>query len=118
MYFWRLRIMASRKEPPKGKVLSFIKNVREYENGWAISASKMQWGDDAPTVNIRRSNMEKGIYGSGIAITDLETDILVDALLAEGYGTVEAIEEALNKRKNMFNWDQEKIEAMKHEQLN
>lgn len=107
-----------KKEAPKGKVLSFIKNVREYDNGWSISATKMQWGDDQPTVNIRRSNLDKGIFGHGVAITDLETDILVDALLAEGYGSVEAIEEALNKRKNMFNWDEDNIQRLKEENLN
>lgn len=106
--------MGKKSEKVEGKVLKFIKNVREYDNGWSVSAMKMQWGDDVPTMNIRRCNIEKGIFGSGIAISDTETDILVDALLSEGYGSVEAIEDALNKRKNMFDWNEEKLQELRH----
>ena len=45
-------------------------------------------------------NISKEIMGKGISLSDEETDALVDLLLDEEYGTVDALEKALNKRKS------------------
>ncbi len=101
--------MSSTKQDFKFEVLEFYGNVRGAEDNWGITVSKIRWGDDVPTINIRNTNLMKGIVGKGVALSDEETDTLVDVLLERDYGSVEAIEKALERRRNRFDYDEENL---------
>lgn len=94
------------------QIVEFYDTIKGKEDGWGVTATKIKWGEDTPTVNIRNTNLTKGIVGKGVALTDLETDRLVDVLLDAGYGTVDAIEKALEERRNKFDYSDEIIQEM------
>lgn len=100
---------STKKKNVKYDVIEFYGNIRGPEDNWGITVSKMRWEDDLPTVNIRKTNLMKGIVGSGVALSDEETDTLVDVLLERDYGSIEAIEKALERRRNRFEYDEENL---------
>lgn len=104
--------MSSIKKEIKHEVLEFYGNVRGSDE-WAISVTKIRWNDDVPTVNIRTTNLMKGIIGKGVALSDEETDTLVDVLLERDYGSIEAIEKTLERRRTRFDYDEENLVAIK-----
>lgn len=71
-------------------------------SGWNKGVGFVKWNDNTPTLDIRNMNIDKGIMGKGISLSNEEADELVDLLLQNDYGSVEAIEEALEKRKSFY----------------
>lgn len=64
-------------------------------------------GDDPSTTDIRslRRGSEAGTFemiGRGIALNGFEIDTLTNILLKNGFGTTEALEEELERRKSMY----------------
>ena len=74
----------------------------ESKSGWNKSVGFIRWNDNTPTLDIRNMNIEKNIMGKGISLSNEEADELVDLLLENDYGSIEAIEEALAKRKSFY----------------
>ena len=105
--------LSSTKKEIKCEVIELYGNIRGPEDNWGITVSKIRWNEDAPTVNIRNTNLMKGIIGKGVALSDEETDTLVDVLLERDYGSVEAIEKALERRRTRFDYDEENLVASK-----
>ena len=71
-------------------------------SGWNKGVGFISWNENTPTLDIRNMNIEKNIMGKGISLSNEEADELVDLLLKNDYGSIEAIEEALEKRKSFF----------------
>lgn len=74
----------------------------ESKSGWNKTVGFIKWNDNTPTLDIRHTNINKNIMGKGISLSNEEADELVDLLLKNDYGSIEAIEDALNKRKSFF----------------
>jgi hypothetical protein len=71
-----------------------------YKNGWSKSIIKCKWGDNNPTVDIRKINSSQNKFGSGISLTNEEADIVVDLLLNAGYGSIDVIKNCLKDRSS------------------
>lgn len=92
-----------KKEDIKYEMIEFLGSVKENSNSdWSKSVARISWNDKPSTIDIRNMNLSQEIMGKGISLTDEEVDNLVDLLLSEDYGTVEALTEALEKKKNRF----------------
>lgn len=90
--------MAKRNKEMTMNVIELMGHVRGDADGWGIAVMKMGWGDNPTTVDIRNVNLAAGIPGKGVSISDIETDSLVDILLEKDYGSIEALEEAIERR--------------------
>ena len=86
------------------EVLEFYGNVRGKEDNWGITLTRMKWDENPPTVNIRNTNLMKGIVGKGVSLTDEETNAVVDILLNNDFGSIEAIESALERRRSLTSY--------------
>lgn len=95
----------------KFEVVEFMGNIRGPEDNWGITVTRMKWNEDVPTVNIRSTNLMKGIVGKGVALSDEETDLLVDTLLAKDYGSIDALETALERRRSRLTYEPLEVEA-------
>ena len=95
------------KEDYNYEVIEFMGSVKESPSSdWSKSIARISWNEKEPTVDIRNMNMSKEIMGKGISLSDEETDALVDLLLDEEYGSIDALENALNKRKSRFDYSE------------
>lgn len=95
----------------KFEVVEFMGNIRGAEDNWGITVTNMRWNEDPPTINIRTTNLMKGIVGKGVALSDEETDHLVDILLSKDYGSVDALETSLERRRSRLSYDPLEIEV-------
>lgn len=77
------------------------------KNGWGKAVLRLKWFDNAPTIDIRTVQEENEFIGKGVSMTNEETDRLVDLLLENDYGSVEALEKALKKKRNLYTIDDE-----------
>lgn len=73
--------------------------IRGDNTGWGINVSKIRWGDDPTTLNIRNVNEPKDIISKGITISDYEASLLADLLVRNDYGSVEELKEAIKRRE-------------------
>lgn len=87
------------------EVIEVYGQVKGEPNSWGVTVSRVKWGDNPPTVNIRNTNFMKGIIGKGVSLTDEEANSVVDLLLENDYGSVEVIERALEKRKSLTRYE-------------
>jgi|HigsolmetaAR202D_1030399.scaffolds.fasta_scaffold11353_5 Uncharacterized protein conserved in bacteria len=73
------------------------------KNDWVKAVDRISWNGRPATLDIRKRNMSKPeIWPSGISLTDEEADRLTDILLDQDYGSIEALEEALRRKKSRF----------------
>lgn len=72
------------------------------KEGWNKSVARIAWGENPITIDIRHMNITGNKMGKGISLTDEEVDNVVDILLSNDYGSMEAIEKALLKKKKRF----------------
>ena len=87
----------------KYEMIEFLGSIKENNNSdWSKSVAKIAWNNNPSTIDIRNMNLSQDIMGKGISLTDEEVDNLVDLLLSEDYGTINAISEALEKKKKRF----------------
>lgn len=92
-----------KKEDIKYEMIEFLGSVKENNNSdWSKSVARISWNENPSTIDIRNMNLSQEIMGKGISLTDEEVDNLVDLLLSEDYGTIDAITEALDRKKNRF----------------
>lgn len=103
--------MASKDKDFKYNIEDVFGVVKENpSSGWCKMVMKMQWGDNPSTVDIRQMKMSEDntICGKGISLSNEETDKLVKLLLDRGYGTIEDLETALQKKKDFFTTSNDK----------
>ncbi len=73
------------------------------KNDWVKAVDRISWNGRPATLDIRRRNVSKPeIWPSGISLTDEEADELTNVLLNNDYGSMEAIEEALTRKRSRF----------------
>jgi len=85
------------------EMIELLGSIKESPSSdWSKSVARISWNGNPSTIDIRNMNLPQEIMGKGISLTDEEADSLVDLLLSEDYGTIDAIEEALNKKKKRF----------------
>lgn len=97
--------MAKRDTNLSCDIIKVVGNISESNTSdWCKAVMKVAWGDNPATLDIRRTKIEDDKYvpTKGISLSDLEADKLVEILLDEGYGSMEALEEALKKKRQFF----------------
>lgn len=84
----------------KYEITEFIAPLKESDkHDWVKAVTRISWNDGPANIDIRNINMATERIGKGISITDEEAEILTEILLDEGFGSIEKIEEVLDKRK-------------------
>ena len=80
--------------------------VKESKNSnWTKYVYKVAYNDRPTGVDIRNVQFKEDgsiVFSKGITLTDEECDNVVDILIANGYGTTTAIEQALDKRNQVY----------------
>ena len=84
----------------KYEITEFIGALKESDShDWVKAITRISWNYGPSNLDIRNINMAQNILGKGISITDEEAETLTNILLDEGFGSVEKLQEALNKKK-------------------
>ena len=95
--------MGKQNKDIKFKIEEFIAPITENQkHDWIKGVAKISWNDNPPKLDIRNMNLAENKMGAGISLTDEEVDKLVDILLENDYGSLEAIKNALNRKKSRF----------------
>lgn len=84
------------------EVIEYLGQLDNKETGWSKSIARIAWGDNPTTLDIRYMNIISNKMGKGISLTDEEADNVVNMLLEHDYGSIEALEKALLKKKKRF----------------
>ncbi len=87
----------------KGEIQEIIGVLKENDrNDWIKAVGRVAWNDNPATLDIRNFNMAKQQPMKGISLSDEEADSLVDILLENDYGSMEALSAAFEKKKSRF----------------
>lgn len=87
----------------KGEIIKLISPLKESDkHDWIKAVAEIKWGDNPQTLDIRKMNPSENIIGAGISLNDEEANTLCNVLLENGFGDAEYIEDAYNKKVNMF----------------
>jgi hypothetical protein len=87
----------------KSEIEEIIGVLKENDhNDWIKAVGRVAWNDNPATVDIRNFNMAKQQPMKGISLSDEEADRLVDILLENDYGSMEAITSAVERKKSRF----------------
>lgn len=87
----------------KFEIEQFIGVLKESDkHDWCKAVAKISWNDKPSNLEIRSINLALNKVGKGIGLTDEEVDRLVDILLDEDYGSLEALERAITRKRNRF----------------
>lgn len=88
------------------EILNEIACIESYDtNNWGVYVNKVIWNGGFPKIDIRKMNKEKGIIGSGLALKEDSCDLLVEALISEGYGCRSKILDIIKKETNIYDYD-------------
>ena len=82
------------------EVIGVLKESGSHD--WAKAVARIAWGENLPTLDIRNMNITQEKFGKGISLTDEEADRLVDLLVENDYGSLEALESATKRKKNRY----------------
>lgn len=83
------------------ELIELLGSLNEKE-GWSKSVVRIAWGENPVTIDVRNMNLTSKRMGKGISLSDEEADRLVDILLEKDYGSMEALEKALIKKRKRF----------------
>ena len=73
------------------------------KSNWAKSVLKTLMNDTEEGIDIRSFNTEKNLMSKkGIRLTIEEANNVADILIESGFGSLSVLEEAIEKRKNLF----------------
>jgi hypothetical protein len=95
----------AKKEDFKYNIESVLGSVKESPTSdWCKLVLRMTWNDNPSTLDIRnvKMNNDNKIIGKGISLSNEEADRLVEVLLDNSYGSLEALEKAIKKRRSFF----------------
>lgn len=87
------------------EIEEFIGSIKESDKSdWCKAVLKMKWGDNPTTIDIRNMNMntDNKRVGKGISLSSEEVDKMISILLDEGYGKLEDLEKAIEKKRSFF----------------
>lgn len=84
-----------------------VATVQENLNSSWVKAvlTTLKGKEKEPGVDIRNFKLERNRMGIGVRLTPQEANRVCDILLSHGYGSLEVIEEQIEKRKGVFNTD-------------
>jgi len=82
------------------EVLGVIKESSKHD--WCKAIAKITWDSNPTTLDVRNINMSNNRIGKGISLSDDEANSLIDILLECDYGTLEALEKAIDKKRKRF----------------
>lgn len=89
--------------PVKYNIDYILGNIKESDtHDWIKCVMRGSWGDNAPTLDIRSVNPKNDFVGKGISLTNEEADRLVNILLENDYGTLEELEKAIKRKRDIF----------------
>lgn len=96
----------------KQEIIEVLGTVKEANRGWGKYIMKIRYGEETNPISldIRNYNLDDDRSGRGITLNDEEADAVVDILLDNNYGSIEKIEEAFERRKNLVKISREDIE--------
>lgn len=81
----------------------FIAPLKESDkHDWVKGVARIKWGNNPTTLDIRSINLRENSPKKGISLSDEEADVLTNILLDEGYGTIDSIKSALQKRESIY----------------
>lgn len=91
-------------DPSRFKVEEVIDNISESANSnWGKFLIRASFDDGPANINIRSMKMdEEPVIGKGISLTDEEVDTMVDKLVDIGFGSIDVLQSAINKRKSQY----------------
>jgi len=72
------------------------------KHDWIKAVMRVAWGDNPTTLDVRSLNPATKFVGKGISLTNEEADKLVDILLQNDYGTLEELEAAVKRKRDIF----------------
>jgi hypothetical protein len=87
-------LLMSKKEI-KCEVIEEITTLKEYNGDYKKKLMRVIWNDNPITMDIRQVNTASNFVGKGISLTDEECETLTNALINEGYGSVENMKKAI-----------------------
>ena len=95
---------------PKKESKEFTYNIDAYigtikesdKHDWTKAVLRMTWGDNPPSLDIRSVNMTQKRVGKGISLSNEDADRLVNILLENDYGTLEELEAAVKRKREVF----------------
>jgi hypothetical protein len=95
--------MAKKKDPE-----DFVFDVEEIvgvlkesdKHDWAKSVIRISWDGRPATIDIRNFNFNNNKPGKGISLTDEEVDSLVNMLIEKDYGSLETLDNAIEKKRS------------------
>ena len=92
-------------------IISKISDLEVADSGWGKALIKVSWNGDVPTIDIRNMNINAynkdgfvGRIGKGISLSDAAAEVLVEALILEGYLDDDQILEAIRKRSDVYKY--------------
>lgn len=85
------------------EVLGIASPQEDLQGDWTKAVLKTLMGEEGDAgIDIRHYNAGNGMIRKGIRLSPQEAHNVCDILLKNGYGSLDVIEEELNKRKGMF----------------
>lgn len=84
------------------EILGTLEQDAGVHGDWCKSVLTTLMNEDTAGIDIRNYNSTEKMMGKGIRLSNQEANSLVDLLLKNGYGSIEVLEEELNKRKSLY----------------
>ena len=84
------------------EILGTLEQDAGVHSDWCKSVLSTLMNEDTSGIDIRNYNSTENMMGKGIRLSNQEANKLVDLLLKNGYGSIEVLEEELNKRKSLY----------------
>lgn len=85
------------------EIHEFIGVLKESDkHDWCKAVVRISWNNNPTTLDIRNINLSQNKAGKGISLTDEEADRLVEILLDNDYGSLDALTRAIERKKSRF----------------
>lgn len=95
--------MAKKKDDFSYEIKDVISVITESPSSdWAKCIVRMQYEGMEETIDFRNINPISGKIGKGVSFKPDELDIITDALLDAGYGSMDAMKEAYKRHVSRF----------------
>lgn len=94
-------------DPSRYSIEEVIETISETPNSnWGKFLVRGRMDDNPSTIDIRHLRLGgKQIIGKGISLNDSECDVLTNALVKRGYGSIDVFDAEKKKRRKMFGFD-------------
>ena len=100
-----LSMAKNKKDDFKYEIVEILGTLEQdvgVHGDWCKSVLTTLMNEDTAGIDIRNYNSTENMMGKGIRLSNQEANNLVDLLVKNGYGTLEVLEEEINKRKSLY----------------